>query len=369
MIRRALVAIGLAGLVAAVAASAWRRRHAAPVRRLARALRPRAGLTRHDPRRRSSASARSARAWPASSCRPTSTRSSIRDDSVSRAELVARSLGDGRHRRPGRHDRSARRRRRRARRPRPGAGRPGRARSCAPGSTWCRPATTSTTSGRCSTSTTRPASGVCTWWSGAGFAPGLTCVLAAHGAARFDQVDEIHVAKSGTGGPACARQHHRAARPRAPRLARRRLGAAPRRLGPRAVLVPRSDRRPGLLPGRAARRAGAGARPSPASSGSRPGCRPPAATASPPGCRCCGPPTPRAGPARCASSCAACAGLGPRRRRPRGDGPTGRRRRCGRPRWRCSRSSSGALRRAGRGGPGRAGRARCRSSPSWPGGA
>jgi hypothetical protein len=45
---------------------------------------------------------------------------------------------------------------------------------------------------------------------GAGFAPGLTCVLAAHGATRFDRVDEIHVAKSGTGGPACARQHHRA---------------------------------------------------------------------------------------------------------------------------------------------------------------
>ncbi len=45
---------------------------------------------------------------------------------------------------------------------------------------------------------------------GAGFAPGLTCVLAAHGAARLDRVEEIHVAKSGTGGPACARQHHRA---------------------------------------------------------------------------------------------------------------------------------------------------------------
>ena len=27
---------------------------------------------------------------------------------------------------------------------------------------------------------------------------------------RFDSVDEIHVAKFGTGGPACARQHHRA---------------------------------------------------------------------------------------------------------------------------------------------------------------
>jgi saccharopine dehydrogenase-like NADP-dependent oxidoreductase len=45
---------------------------------------------------------------------------------------------------------------------------------------------------------------------GAGFAPGLTDVLAAHAAARFDQVDELHIAKVGTAGPACARQHHRA---------------------------------------------------------------------------------------------------------------------------------------------------------------
>jgi predicted dinucleotide-binding enzyme len=45
---------------------------------------------------------------------------------------------------------------------------------------------------------------------GAGFCPGLTCVLAAHAATRFDVVDEVHVAKAGTGGPACARQHHRA---------------------------------------------------------------------------------------------------------------------------------------------------------------
>jgi hypothetical protein len=45
---------------------------------------------------------------------------------------------------------------------------------------------------------------------GAGFAPGLTCVLAVHAAATFDEVSEVHVAKSGTGGPACARQHHRA---------------------------------------------------------------------------------------------------------------------------------------------------------------
>jgi hypothetical protein len=45
---------------------------------------------------------------------------------------------------------------------------------------------------------------------GAGFAPGLTCLLARHAAAGFDTVDEIHVAKAGTGGPACAQQHHRA---------------------------------------------------------------------------------------------------------------------------------------------------------------
>ena len=43
---------------------------------------------------------------------------------------------------------------------------------------------------------------------GAGFAPGLTCVLARHAAKHFDEVDEIHIAKVGTGGPACARVHH-----------------------------------------------------------------------------------------------------------------------------------------------------------------
>jgi predicted dinucleotide-binding enzyme len=45
---------------------------------------------------------------------------------------------------------------------------------------------------------------------GAAFAPGLTCVLAALAATKFDAVHEIHVAKVGTGGPACAHQHHRA---------------------------------------------------------------------------------------------------------------------------------------------------------------
>ena len=45
---------------------------------------------------------------------------------------------------------------------------------------------------------------------GAGFSPGLSCILARHAATQFDQVDEIHMARSGTGGPSCARQHHTA---------------------------------------------------------------------------------------------------------------------------------------------------------------
>ncbi len=43
---------------------------------------------------------------------------------------------------------------------------------------------------------------------GAAFAPGLSCVLARHAAAGFDSVQELHVARMGTGGPACARRHH-----------------------------------------------------------------------------------------------------------------------------------------------------------------
>jgi saccharopine dehydrogenase-like NADP-dependent oxidoreductase len=45
---------------------------------------------------------------------------------------------------------------------------------------------------------------------GATMAPGLSCVLARRAAAGFDRVEEIHVASMGTGGPACARRHHRA---------------------------------------------------------------------------------------------------------------------------------------------------------------
>lgn len=50
--------------------------------------------------------------------------------------------------------------------------------------------------------------------AGAGFSPGLSCVLARHAASRFDEVHEVHISRHGTGGPACARQHHSALRGR-----------------------------------------------------------------------------------------------------------------------------------------------------------
>lgn len=43
---------------------------------------------------------------------------------------------------------------------------------------------------------------------GAAMSPGLTGVLARHLADRLAVFDEIHIAMHGTGGPACARQHH-----------------------------------------------------------------------------------------------------------------------------------------------------------------
>jgi hypothetical protein len=45
---------------------------------------------------------------------------------------------------------------------------------------------------------------------GAAASPGLSTALAAVQVDRLDVADEIHVALCGTGGPACARQHHRA---------------------------------------------------------------------------------------------------------------------------------------------------------------
>jgi len=41
---------------------------------------------------------------------------------------------------------------------------------------------------------------------GAGFTPGLSCLLARHAAEGLDHVDEIRVARVGIGGPACARE-------------------------------------------------------------------------------------------------------------------------------------------------------------------
>jgi len=45
---------------------------------------------------------------------------------------------------------------------------------------------------------------------GAAMAPGLSGLLARYLTDQLESVDEIHVAMHGTGGPACARQHHRA---------------------------------------------------------------------------------------------------------------------------------------------------------------
>lgn len=45
---------------------------------------------------------------------------------------------------------------------------------------------------------------------GAAFAPGLSSLLVAYLMQRFDSTHEVHVASFGTGGPACARAHHRA---------------------------------------------------------------------------------------------------------------------------------------------------------------
>lgn len=47
---------------------------------------------------------------------------------------------------------------------------------------------------------------------GATMSPGLSCLLAAHAALLLDRVDEVHVARHGAAGPACARQRLRALR-------------------------------------------------------------------------------------------------------------------------------------------------------------
>ena len=203
---------------------------------------------------------------------------------------------------------------------------------------------------------------------GAGFAPGLTCVLARHAAARFDEVDEIHVARAGTGGPACARQHHRALGGTAS------TGATAAGCGARAA-------RAGSCAGspiRSARRTATGPRcPTPCCS-----CRPSPAvervtarlaanrrdrlTARLPMLR---PPHPEGGPGGRAGRGAGPAGQ--RRETSPSSAPwTARRWPPGRwPRWPPGPRSPGELRARRRRRPGRAGRAGARSWPSWPAGA
>ena len=45
---------------------------------------------------------------------------------------------------------------------------------------------------------------------GAASSPGMSGLLVRNLSKAFDSVDEVHIALHGTGGPACARQHHRA---------------------------------------------------------------------------------------------------------------------------------------------------------------
>lgn len=51
--------------------------------------------------------------------------------------------------------------------------------------------------------------------AGAATSPGLSGLIARHGAADFDHIDEIHIALHGTAGPECARVHHRSLKGRA----------------------------------------------------------------------------------------------------------------------------------------------------------
>ena len=186
------------------------------------------------------------------------------------------------------------------------------------GTTWpragrsCRAATPSRTSKGCSGSTREAQARGVPVVVGAGFSPGYTCVLARHAAGWFDEVDEIHVARSGTGGPACARHHHHALAGTALDWRDGGWQRAARRFGARAVLVPRPDRGAGLLPGGAARRPAAGPRLPGRRARHRPRGAPAGATGSPATCRCSAGRTRRASWAPCAWRCAVAEG-GPRR--------------------------------------------------------
>ena len=204
---------------------------------------------------------------PPAACRPrASTQVVLRDERHDRLDTIARSLGDG-----AGADRASfadpveadvR-----------GAGRPGRGpRRAGPSAAGAGPV------GRvdrrrdrrrpraCSTSTPRPASGACrSSWAPA-FAPGLTCVLAAHAAVpvRRGRRDPRGQGSAPADRPAPASTTGRSAG-MALDWRDRRVGAAPGRQRPGAVLVPRPDRGRGLLSGRAARRPASWCRPSPGS--------------------------------------------------------------------------------------------------------
>ncbi len=74
--------------------------------------------------------------------------------------------------------------------------------------------------------------------AGAGFSPGLTCLLARHAARDLDVVDEIHVARSGTGGPGVRPPAPSRAGGHCARLARPWVAASIGGFRARAVLVP-----------------------------------------------------------------------------------------------------------------------------------
>ena len=58
---------------------------------------------------------------------------------------------------------------------------------------------------------------------GAAYSPGVSTLLAAHLARGFDHVRSLSTAQFGTGGPACAREHHRATGSTAPEVRRGQL--------------------------------------------------------------------------------------------------------------------------------------------------
>ena len=84
---------------------------------------------------------------------------------------------------------------------------------------------------------------------GAGYMPGLTCLLARVGAAAFDCGRRDPCSQGRNRRTGVRRPASSGAQQPGHRLAGRPLDTQGGRLGPRAVLVPRSRGRPGLLPG------------------------------------------------------------------------------------------------------------------------